>query len=153
MNDPVIPISQDADLLTRCTRSDAHAEERNKDAEEFEKMRKSNRTVHYQRATSSHAYDKLRDSGKLNEQQEKVLTVWTWLEENHYTPCSTKTAASVVTRTTHENRLSDRSTNYEVLHRRTPDLVQAGKLEEIVGQRDQVDGVQRNHYRIKGATK
>ncbi len=108
--------------------------------------RKSNRTMHYQRATSSAALDRLR-SGYLNRQQKKVLRLWVHLGEIGMLPCSTKTAAEYVTRGWGENGYGSTS-NYDVIHKRTPELVTAGKLVEIPAQVD-LDEKKRNFYAIR----
>lgn len=113
--------------------------------------RKTNRTLHYQRATSSHALESLIEQGVLGKQQEAVLRAWETLWMFKRTPCSVKTAAQLIENSFGEYYFSKRSRNEDVMRKRTSELVQLEYVEEILFQIDN-DGVKRNHYIFKAKT-
>lgn len=80
-------------------------------------------------------------------QKQTVLNVWKWLKTNDQTPCSQATAARLVTESTHEFRFSENQTNYDVIRKRTSELVADGVLIDLGAYKDQ-DGVERQWYQI-----
>jgi hypothetical protein len=74
--------------------------------------------------------------------------MWQWLAKNNRTPCSTKTAADIVTEMYGENYWTDRSTNYDTIRKRTADLMNMRSQTALRQIPDQVDpdGTRRDHY-------
>jgi hypothetical protein len=83
--------------------------------------------------------------------RDRVLSMWEWLAKGGLTPCSTKTAAALVTEMLGENYFSAGQTNYDVIRKRTADLMAEHpcSLRLIEGRTD-ADGVARDQYEVAG---
>jgi hypothetical protein len=77
--------------------------------------------------------------------------MWEWLAKGGLTPCSTKTAAAIVTDTLGENYFSAGQTNYDVIRKRTADIMNElpCPLRFIEGRTDS-DGIARDQYEVAG---
>lgn len=75
--------------------------------------------------------------------------MWHWLASQNVLPCSTRTAARIVTVARGENYMSAVETNYDVIRKRTADIMNdnPGVLRMIEGRTDP-DDVQRDQYEV-----
>lgn len=77
--------------------------------------------------------------------------MWRYMTSQGLTPCSTKSAAEAVTSWKGENYFSAGQTNYDVIRKRTADLMSEVpcSLRLIEGRTDH-DGVARDQYEVAG---
>ncbi len=88
-------------------------------------------------------------SGDKQTHRDRVLNMWRFLSRHGRTPCSTKAAAARVTELKGENYFSNGQTNYDVIRKRTADLMAElpCPLRLIEGNTDP-DGISRDQYGV-----
>lgn len=101
--------------------------------------------------TSNKALRHHEDSGRRATHRDRVLAMWQYLSKNQLLPCSTKRAAEIVTEVRGENYFSAGQTNYDVIRKRTADLMAEVpcQLRLVQGRKDD-DGVERDQYEVAG---
>lgn len=102
-------------------------------------------------ATSAAAHHRHSTTGAKASHRDRVLSMWEWLAKGGLTPCSTKTAAALVTEMLGENYFSAGQTNYDVIRKRTADIMsEAPSPLRLIEGRTDPDGVARDQYEVAG---